>query len=76
MFRRVFTARHDKRGRLMCYCGGYHFPHRKGGGACEHSKTRDIHLAIRRGEPEQLLEALIAFSFDHPGKPHVGPCPF
>lgn len=33
--------------RLKCTCAGYWFPHRRGGGACDHSKTRDLHLALR-----------------------------
>lgn len=66
----------DKHGRIMCYCGGYWFPHRKGGGACEHSKTRDIHLAIRYKDPDALLEATIANALEHPGEPTDGPCPF
>ena len=60
----------------MCWCGGYWFPHRRGGGACEHSRTRDIHLAIRLKDGEALLEALIAHAFDYPGKPYTGACPF
>lgn len=66
----------DKRGRPVCWCTGYWFPHRKGGGACEHSKTRDIHLAIRLGTKALLIEALVAYGFDHLGTRHTGPCPF
>lgn len=70
-------ARRDKRGRLVCECGGYWFPHRKGGGACDHSIRRDIHLAIRFKCKEALTEALIAFALTYPHK--VAPattCPF
>lgn len=66
----------DKRGRITCWCGGYWFIHRKGGGACEHSKTRDIHLAKRLKDPELMLDALIAYAFDNPGRPYHGSCPF
>lgn len=67
----------DKWGRLVCTCGGYWFPHRKGGGACEHSPTRDIHMALRAKSPELLLDALISFAWDHPHKlQREGPCPF
>lgn len=65
----------DKRGRPVCWCGGYWFPHRKGGGACDHSKTRDIHLAIRSGCKESLLEARMAYALEH-APVHTGPCPF
>lgn len=44
-----------------CWCGGYWFPHRKGGGACHHSPRSDYYLALRAGVPEreamQLLSA-------------------
>lgn len=66
----------DKRGRQMCWCSGYWFQHRKGGGACEHSKTRDIHLAARAKDPSALLDALAEHAFDNPGKSDDGPCPF
>ena len=32
-----------------CDCGGYWFPHRRGGGACDYSRRRDYHLALRAG---------------------------
>lgn len=42
-----------------CLCGGYHFPHRKGSGACLASAYSDYHLALRQGlseaEAQQLL---------------------
>lgn len=45
--------------RLKCECGGYHFPHRKTGGACYHGPRSDYYLALRAGttrnEAEQLL---------------------
>lgn len=44
----------DKRGRLVCGCMGYHFPHRKGGGACDHSPRVEYYIALRAGEPEAL----------------------
>lgn len=65
----------DKRGRPVCWCTGYWFPHRKGGGACEHSKTRDIHMAIRMGCQELLTEALIAYRLKYPGT-RSDVCPF
>ena len=33
-----------------CCCGGYHFPHRRGGGACDHSRTAVFHRLRRQGE--------------------------
>jgi hypothetical protein len=60
-----------------CWCGGYWFPHRIGGGACEHSKTCDIHRAIRTGDEEIILDARLAYILKYPGKATVGaPCPF
>ncbi len=43
------TPRRDKRGRLVCWCSGYHFPHRKTSGACDHSSRADYYHAIRAG---------------------------
>lgn len=58
-----------------CWCTGYWFPHRTGGGACEHSATRDIHMAIRHGDVEALADARLAYAFTH-GKATNEPCPF
>lgn len=59
-----------------CWCTGYWFPHRIGGGACEHSKTRDIHMALRHKNEGALLDASIAHALDYPGKATAAPCPF
>jgi len=75
-FSNLGRSKTDKRGRQVCWCSGYWFPHRKGGGACEHSKTRDIHLALRHGDQEGLAEARVAHALDHPSKPTTEPCPF
>lgn len=32
-----------------CLCEGYHFPHRKGGGACTHSPYVEYYKARRAG---------------------------
>lgn len=42
------TARH-RNTRLRCDCGGYWFPHRKTGGACDHGPRRDFYIALRSG---------------------------
>lgn len=42
---------------MKCWCSGYWFPHRHGGGACETSKTREIHLAKRSGDRGLIAEA-------------------
>lgn len=42
--------------REKCDCGGYHFPHRRGGGACIHSERADFYHALRQGVP--LSEAM------------------
>lgn len=68
--------RRDKRGRPVCWCGGYHFPHRRGGGACEHSRTCNVHRAFRTKDPEVILDALIEHALAHPGRPYEGPPPF
>jgi hypothetical protein len=42
-------GRRDKRGRLVCDCGGYCFPHRKFGGACYNGPRADYYAALRAG---------------------------
>lgn len=45
--------------RYRCNCWGYWFPHRKGGGACEHSPRRDFYLARRAGATvEEAMQEL------------------
>lgn len=48
--------------RLRCDCMGYWFPHRKGGGACEHSPRRKYYEMLRAGctPAEAMLEGLTA----------------
>lgn len=48
--------------RLKCLCGGYWFPHRKGGGACDHSPRASYYLALRSGA--MLSEAMATLSAD------------
>ena len=43
------TVQRDKRGRIVCHCGGYHFPHRRTGGTCEHSSRAHYYAATRAG---------------------------
>ena len=56
--------------RLKCECGGYWFPHRRGGGACDSSPTAALHLARRQG-----IDAYIDATFDARSKP-TQRCPF
>jgi hypothetical protein len=46
---------------MVCWCGSYHFPHRRTGGACVHSSRADYYAAMRAGAPlaecMQLLSA-------------------
>lgn len=43
-----------------CECGGYHFPHRRTGGACHHGPRSDFYLALRHGVPQG--EAMLLLS--------------
>lgn len=57
----TLSVRRDKRGRSVCGCMGYAFPHRKGGGACEHSPRADYYAALRAGVDEsEALQLLWA----------------
>lgn len=63
--------------RLKCECGGYHFPHRRTGGACDHSPTRDYHLALRQGAAEAVRDIQIDLSLTGRFRPHLSEgCPF
>jgi hypothetical protein len=60
--------------RERCNCGGYHFPHRYGGGACHYGPRADYYLAKRQGLSE--AEAQQFLSVTHleqmfPVKPRV-----
>lgn len=56
---------------LRCDCGGYHFPHRRTGGACDHGPRRDYWLALRAGLPTSEAEALLpANQLDRLPPPH------
>jgi hypothetical protein len=47
--------------REKCTCHGYHFPHRRTGGACDHSPRRDYYRAIRHGLSQaEAMELLTA----------------
>lgn len=59
--------------RLKCICGGYHFPHRRAGGACHTSRTRVYHEAKRRGMDHD--EALLELAWQTGGRLAVE-CPF
>jgi hypothetical protein len=53
---RQWTATRDK-----CTCFSYSFPHRRGGGMCEHSPRADYYRAIRDGMPaNEALQFLSA----------------
>lgn len=53
------SPRYRRNQRLKCVCGGYHFPHRRGGGACRHGPRGNYYEALRCGlsvdEAKKLL---------------------
>lgn len=49
-----------RRKREKCECGGYWFPHRRGGGACSHSPRADYYLALRQGMSQAEAMQLLA----------------
>ncbi len=55
-----FGPSRDKRGRLVCCCRGYHFPHRGGGGACYSGPRADYYHALRQGLSEGEARALLS----------------
>lgn len=51
--------------RERCDCFGYWFPHRRGGGACEHSSRRTYYEMLRAGVPEaEAMAELSAADLD------------
>lgn len=45
--------------RERCDCGGYWFPHRRGGGACDASPRADFYRALRDGATrEEAMQTL------------------
>lgn len=62
---------------VPCWCGGYWFPHRKGSGACEHNGVQGVRMLLERQglDKEQVLEAMIDYALNNPGKPG-DKCPF
>lgn len=54
-------ASYWRRHRLQkCCCGGYWFPHRKGGGACEHGSRASYYAALRQGVPLREAQELLS----------------
>ncbi len=43
-----------------CNCSGYWFPHRKGGGACDHSPRSDFFRARRAGASVEEIMLLLS----------------
>jgi len=63
MVRRVQIARHlsKRRNNPAATARGSWFPHRRGGGGCEHSARRDFYVVLRNGgtlaDAQQMLTA-------------------
>jgi hypothetical protein len=72
----VKSPRWRRNQRLKCECGGYHFPHRITGGACDHSPTQAIHLAKRGGDKAEIADAILDYALSKPHRPSHQPCPF
>lgn len=63
----------DKRGRRVCTCGGYWFPHRLGGGACHNGPRAEYYAALRQGAtPAEALELLWSDKLEAMMKPING----
>lgn len=57
--KKVQASKLWKNTRLRCDCGGYPFPHRRGGGACYHSPREAYYQALRNGLPGNEAEELL-----------------
>lgn len=60
-----FYVDKERLNRKPCVCGGYHFVHRPGGGACVLSKTREYHIAKRGGNAAEIAEARMNCVVEH-----------
>ena len=67
------SPRWKRNRKFKCVCGGYHFPHRRGGGACIHSPRAVYHYLIRDGDSHE--DAVAGWAWLTPGKPATD-CPF
>lgn len=57
-------------GHKLCYCGGYHHPHRPTGGCCEQNVWGALRQAQRRGDPlDTQMEIAADIAFEARGKP-------
>lgn len=64
------TAKH-RNTRLACRCQGYHFPHRRRGGACDHNSAVDYWRGLRGGmTKEEAMQLLSAADLER-----MFPCP-
>ena len=54
-----YWLRHQEQ---KCVCGGYHFPHRRGGGACDSSPRQAIYIALRGGNPAEVAQARFEYA--------------
>lgn len=70
------SPRWERNQRLKCGCMGYWFPHRRGGGACESSPTRDVHLARRYGGEDAVKDIIVEHALTNPGPAVPAECPF
>lgn len=55
-------ARWKRNRKLKCTCGGYHFPHRRGGGACLEGPRAEYYERLRQGESKS--EAMLCLTVD------------
>lgn len=59
------TAAKHRNTRLACRCMGYHFPHRRRGGACEQNSAADYWRGLRSGlTKEEAMQLLSAADLD------------
>ena len=56
--------------RINCHCTGYHFPHRHGGGACEHNPNYVSMMVIRIKRVDgDHLQFQADYYYDNPNPP-------
>ena len=59
-----------------CWCQGYWFPHRLGGGSCFHAPELQSRIVRARREGLDVLQVVADWAWDVEGVLTGGECPF
>ena len=69
------SPRWKRNRRLICWCTGYWFPHRRKSGSCTHNPNLEVFLARKSGVKHAVLDVSIDNALNGPGVVSTE-CPF